>query len=255
MILSPLPAPPDFHGHPWFEVHLVLEGDGACEWAATKKTVGKRIALGRGDMVFIFPGEKHRFLPAGAGRFVQAFLGFSPGAEDGSIWKKFPPDRIRRRVLKPGPGALGMMRQVAWAWESGDGDRRRRAVFEWGATLSRWFEDGKAFPSPSHAHPLAVDLFTRLAAGIRSPWRIKDFAMEKGVDPSRLCRLFREAYGEGPSKVFQRMKLEAALAFLEEQRCTIARAADTFGYANAFHLSRQCRAFKGVSPKGWLGRG
>ena len=84
---------------------------------------------------------------------------------------------------------------------------------------------------------------------VDAAWRLDVPALARGVGLSsgHLSRRFRQAYGEAPYSYLMTRRIERAMALLRAGVGPAEVAART-GYADQPHLSRDVRAFAGVSP-------
>lgn len=255
-----LKVAPEFHAHRFFEGHLVISGDARCEWRGGTSPKGMRSEnsfqpLKKGDFVTLWPGETHRFVPGlGPEPFLQIYFGFLPGVSETRFLRDLEGSELRGRVFRPGSGLFSLFQRVKVLTEKKTPMGQRWAACEIMAFYYSIMAEGSCSSRGKIAHPLAAELYGALLMAVQKRFSIKDFAGQKGVDPSRLNRLFRHAFGEGPLRTFQKLKLDGALRYLREHGCTLAEASEAFGYANPFHLSKQCRSIRGLSPRALLRR-
>jgi AraC family transcriptional regulator len=136
---------------------------------------------------------------------------------------------------------------------------------------------------PDELTPLAVEsealeLLTRLGRSVRDdgrpPWlaearsllhdrysdplRLGEVASLVGVEPARLARTFRRAFGEPMAAYLRKLRVHAAAARLSDSDEPISRIAVDVGFADQSHLTRSFARVLGTTParfrKDLLGR-
>lgn len=97
------------------------------------------------------------------------------------------------------------------------------------------------------------DLFGRLDDYMRehigARLTLADLAACAGVSESTVKNLFRLRTGGGALAYFNRMKIDAARAYIREGNYTMSEIADLLGYESIHYFSRQFRAVTGASPR------
>jgi AraC-like DNA-binding protein len=86
-------------------------------------------------------------------------------------------------------------------------------------------------------------------SAIRSGWRASQAAASAGMDRRRFVPLFRQTVGMSPKRYERLIRFQSAVRYLRTapQR-SIADIAAALGYADQAHLTREVRAFGGVTP-------
>jgi AraC family transcriptional regulator len=123
--------------------------------------------------------------------------------------------------------------------------------------------------TPLAVEALALELVTRLArtgaegaqpgwlrdvrellhARFAEPLRLADVASAVGVEPDRLARSFRGAYGEPMAAYLRRLRVNSAADLLLAERDTpIAAIAADVGFADQSHLTRSFVRTMGITP-------
>ena len=77
---------------------------------------------------------------------------------------------------------------------------------------------------------------------------LADVAAAVGVEPDRLARVFRRAYGEPLAGHLRRIRVDAAAAMLATTDLPIARIAGDVGFADQGHLTRWFGRYLGTTP-------
>jgi AraC family transcriptional regulator len=114
----------------------------------------------------------------------------------------------------------------------------------------------------------ALELLTRLARSARhegrpawldrarqhlhdrytDPLKLSDVAAEVGVEPERLARTFRRAFGEPMASYLRRLRVEVAAGLLAGGDVPISQVAADVGFADQSHLTRCFARYLGITP-------
>jgi AraC-like DNA-binding protein len=247
-VLQTLLAGPAPHRHEYFEAHYILSGRGACVFHP-----GGRALLRPGSFITVFPGERHHFEGfAGEDPFTQFFFGFRPEESDGPFAEELRRLTPRRKVYEVGQARLGFFHRLGFLAGQGALLRRRLACEHLKVFYYELLDKGALWDGRQNVHPVAAELLRELMVSVQGRFSLRAYARSKAIDPARLTRVFKTSFGQGPARAFQSLKLEAALEYLRNRDATLEDAAMAFCYSSAFHLSRQCKKWKGVSPRGLL---
>jgi AraC-like DNA-binding protein len=82
----------------------------------------------------------------------------------------------------------------------------------------------------------------------REPLRMEQLAVEAGVHPSHLARVFRSRYGASPGAYLRRLRLEWAADRLAASDAGVSTVALEAGFADQSHFTRAFRRRYGVPP-------
>lgn len=88
-----------------------------------------------------------------------------------------------------------------------------------------------------------------LMARMGEPWTVARMAREMRMSVPRLYVCYRGLFGVPPMDDLIRARIDAAKNALTSGGISITRLADSLGYANVTHFSRQFRQHTGVSPR------
>lgn len=77
---------------------------------------------------------------------------------------------------------------------------------------------------------------------------LADVATAVGVEPERMARLFRRAYGEPVAAYLRRIRVDAAAHLLASTDLPISRVAADVGFADQSHLTRCFGQYVGTTP-------
>jgi AraC family transcriptional regulator len=81
-----------------------------------------------------------------------------------------------------------------------------------------------------------------------TPLRCTDLALEAGVHPVHLARVFRARHGISPGEYLRRRRLDWAAHRLAESAVPIADIALEAGFADQSHLTRSFHRWMGLTP-------
>lgn len=91
----------------------------------------------------------------------------------------------------------------------------------------------------------AVDQMRRNCSG---PVRVTEVAAQTGLSLSRFERATRRIFGRTPLQILGRIRIDRAVALLEETDLTIAEIARRCGYSDHSAFTRQFRGAMGIPP-------
>jgi AraC family transcriptional regulator len=121
---------------------------------------------------------------------------------------------------------------------------------------------------PVAVESAALELMTRLARSARNegrpawlnrarehlhdryadPLQLSDIANEVGVEPERLARTFRRAFGEPMASYLRRLRVEVAATMLAGGDLPISQVAADVGFADQSHMTRCFARYLGITP-------
>lgn len=121
---------------------------------------------------------------------------------------------------------------------------------------------------PMAVESAALELLTRLARSARNegqpawlnrarqhlhdryaePLQLSDVALEVGVEPERLARTFRQAFGEPMASYLRRLRVEVAATMLASDDVPISQVAADVGFADQSHMTRCFARYLGTTP-------
>ena len=80
------------------------------------------------------------------------------------------------------------------------------------------------------------------------PLHLSDIAYEVGVEPERLARTFRRAFGEPMASYLRRLRVEVAATMLAGGDSPISQVAADVGFADQSHMTRCFARYLGITP-------
>lgn len=235
------------HGRVLGAWQVVLIAAGGGEFEGRRR--GGVEEVGAGDVLWITPGQWHRYRPAERTGWVELWIEL-----DGPVL-----GRLTEAGLLPGKNgvrrgldaeAVGevMARLHGGLRESAGGGGSDVAAdgLRLLGLLSGREEEGEA--------PLvrAVRRAERvLAERIEEPPSMPDLARELGVGYAGFRREFKRRTGVAPRQYLLRLRLERAQRLLGSTPAKLEEIAARLGFSSAFHLSAAFKARYGVAPAVW----
>ncbi|HTL27966.1 MAG TPA: AraC family transcriptional regulator [Tepidisphaeraceae bacterium] len=258
----PRDVPP--HDHDYYEICIVTGG------RATHQTEQYDAVAPRGTVIVVPPGEVHAFadvrnfavinvyyltewLLADLRRFwdeeglVPLFLAHSLfRLERGSI----PQFDLTREELDLCQGEL---RDIAAETASGRCSRMylRAAFVKFLILLSRAFARQSAPDAAFRFRPQVWKALQYVERAVMEsePFSVQALSAELNTSPDHTTRLFKSATGFPPMEYFQQRRVQHAGLLLLNPQTRITEVAYALGYADAAHLSRMFRRYRGISPR------
>lgn len=97
-------------------------------------------------------------------------------------------------------------------------------------------------------HERIHDLCECIRAIPARPWRVEDLARELHYSSDHFSRIFRAVTGMTPKDFIIQARINAAKSLLMFSSHSISRIADTLGYGDVYHFSRQFKEKTGINP-------
>ncbi|MBF9036185.1 helix-turn-helix domain-containing protein [Rhodobacterales bacterium HKCCE2091] len=104
---------------------------------------------------------------------------------------------------------------------------------------------------PARMSPALGRLRAALAAHPERRWTSEDMEAVSRVSGSQLRRLFRQQLGTTPRAFLRRERLNMAQRMMLETTLPLGDIAQSCGFFDAYHLSRDFRAVTGRTPSAW----
>ncbi|MET9652194.1 helix-turn-helix transcriptional regulator [Streptomyces sp. NPDC006460] len=77
---------------------------------------------------------------------------------------------------------------------------------------------------------------------------VEETATAAAVSVGHLHRVFRDAYGWGPARAFELVRLARAVLALQRSNLSLAEIAAEHGFSSPYHFSRRLAATYGTPP-------
>ena len=88
----------------------------------------------------------------------------------------------------------------------------------------------------------------RMLSDLSRPWSVGEMAKAAGLSQSRFFAVYRSVYGRSPADDMICARIDAAKNALEFGTESIAEIAESLGYNNISHFTRQFHAVSGMTP-------
>ena len=193
-----------------------------------------------GDCVVITPRVINRYGGYGGNYYMEDAINFCGPVAD---------MLMRSGVLSSGVFPLGKVRRIHAIMEYAADpavDAQIRANIE----LQRLAVDlyMNKIKSVHSDYPLLDDLLAEIRDQPEKWWSVQEMAELCNLSIDQMRRVFFQRTGVKPKIYVDRFKLNRAAEYLVNTNCSIADAAERFGYKDQYHFSRRFKAVLGMSP-------
>ena len=100
-------------------------------------------------------------------------------------------------------------------------------------------------------HPAIDKACAFIGKQFPDPLDLNIIALQAGVTPAHLIRLFKEEFGQTPTAYIWQIRTKAAARLLRNTGLSAAEVAYQCGFANPNHFSRRFQQEKGLPPRTW----
>jgi AraC family transcriptional regulator of arabinose operon len=136
---------------------------------------------------------------------------------------------------------------------NGEDSQGEAAVWMRAVLLALAEEDGRGERLESGLSAQLRELCARIEAAPGHPVRVERLAEEFNLSPGHFTRVFLRCVGLTPRQFITQTRIDAAKSLLVLSNASIQRIAETLGYRDVFHFSRQFREQTGVAPTSFRG--
>jgi AraC-like DNA-binding protein len=226
-----------FRRYGMYAAVLILRGEGIYRDASRREA-----RLSAGQVIMVFPELPHHYGPRPGTRWDECFVAFSGAAFD--AWRAYGLDPAHPVWALPDPAAeqarlRGILRtKVSQLAEATDHAAQVHRL------LAAWLAQR---PTESPTPPWLAQARQALATP-QDARPLRAIARQSGLHEDAFRRAFRRATGETPAGFRRRHRLALAADLLRRPDLNLAQIAESLGFHDAFHFSKQFKAFHGVSP-------
>lgn len=220
-------------------LHYVLSGKGVFTCG------GRRYPLATAGLFLIRPGEMVSYEADGEEPWGYAWIGFEGAAAEPLLEKAGFAGEIRTAFL---PEVKGCFQRIRESDPTRPFSPLRLCRYLY-TIMAAMAEQSTALlaagSTPAlYAHRAAA----YMQANYDRPITVEGMAAMLGIDRRYFSRLFTREAGMSPQAYLIAVRLQRAAGLLASRLCSVAEAAESVGYADAFTFSRMYKKRYGVSP-------
>lgn len=243
---------PDDHHFVWekgrtlqaYQFALISSGRGKLEAMPDPGTVH---TVEAGDVMLLFPGIWHRFLPDPTIGWTEHWIECRGAAFDRVMAEGL--FALEKPIWRGGDTALRLFEQIH-ALVRQDKLANQPLISGLGLQLLAAF--GQSRQPEEMGHRRLVDRAQRiLIESQRHDGGIRDLAAELGVSYSTLRRVFREKTGMSLKQYQSEVRIRRACELLRSSDRSIKEIAAHLGFSSTFHFSNQFSQSTGLPPTRW----
>lgn len=216
---------------------LILSGNGIYRDANDREK-----SLKPGSVIFVFPELPHHYGPPPGQRWDELFVAFSGAPFD--AWRAHGLDPAHPAwELKNLNSAARCLRGLLERHVKDFADSLKLAS-DVHQLLRHWI----AQRPKTESQPAWLAHARRSLATPQDLRPLQRIAAETGLHPDAFRRAFRKWTGEAPAEFRRRHRLAQAATLLRRRDLTLSQIAETLGFHDAFHFSKQFREHFGIPP-------
>lgn len=110
-------------------------------------------------------------------------------------------------------------------------------------------EEKQLYPLNDHDVKVIYKLRDQILSRLEIPPIIDDMAVNAGMSPTKLKRLFRQIFGYSIFNYYQQFRMKEAARLLKEERLSVSDVGYRLGFTNLSHFSKVFRQHNGMKPK------
>jgi len=110
-------------------------------------------------------------------------------------------------------------------------------------------EEKQLYPLNDHDVKVIYKLRDQILSRLEIPPIIDDMAVNAGMSPTKLKRLFRQIFGYSIFNYYQQFRMKEAARLLKEERLSVSAVGYRLGFTNLSHFTRVFRQHNGMKPK------
>lgn len=112
-------------------------------------------------------------------------------------------------------------------------------------------EEKKFYPLNNHDIKAIYKVKETMLAQLNDPPLILKLAIDVGMSPTKLKRLFKQIFGYSVFNYYQHFRLKEAARLLKEEGLSVAETGYRLGFTNMSHFSRVFEEHIGMKPKAY----
>jgi len=227
-----------------YAIVFILEGGGLYRDAN-----GYRQRVESGDLILIVPELAHKYGPGPNEFWGEIYAVFDGAAFD--FWRERKLLDAQRPVRRLGNAAHWGSRLEAVLAEHrpATGGDRTVAIARFLEVLTEMVTTGLDAESQPGEELWIARARTLLESNLERPVKLAVIAAEVGVPEQTFRKRFLQRVGVSPIRYRSARRLEAARTMLQQGHLSNKEIAASLGFTDAFHFSKQFRAYTGLAPR------
>ena len=228
-----------------FQLVFIAEGKGVFSSASTSPR-----EVRAGDVLLLFPGERHHYRPASDSGWKELWAGFRGQDAERVMRTFFTP---KRPVHQPAPtGEIDRIFDQLLQWLTRPVAGIEQVLASHIPLLLALIQSGSDVPAPLHGSDaeLAREAKARIFRNLRTRTDLHELARSLGISYSRFRSLFKAQTGYAPREYENLIKLNRACDLIGSG-LGITATADALGYSSVYYFSRAFKKNFGRSPQNW----
>jgi AraC-like DNA-binding protein len=242
-----LAAAPDYgiarDSHTGQDILYCLSGAGVVE------TLGQRLEVQQGQLVWIANERAHAHVADPRAPWTLLWFRFD-GPNPAALREKLFGDGVPRVMMVEGAILVAWFDRLFSAMRGRDLGLDLRLNHLIGEFLTI-VDHALAGPATPGVPGALAAILAAMRADLRRPWSARELCALTNLSPSQTRRLFRKHLRASPRQWLTRERLMYAQSLIIQNEAPLAGIAETCGFCDVYHFSREFKRSVGISPAAW----